>query len=321
MRTPIVATLLLLLPTAITAIAADAPPITAATFSSDGKQVLLGSQQGVEIRSWPELKTASGPKTDLLHVHDLCFSPDGQMLLVAGGSPGEGGTVEIWDWPKRERLNRAELHSDVVYRAAWFPSGKEFVTASADGTCRIVTLEKLETRLTYSGHSRPVLSTSFSGDGKYIASVGVDQTLQFWDASSGELVRKFDNHLATINDVAVKTTTVEKPLVVATASEDRTVRFWQPTIGRLMRFARLPSAPRCIVWTPDGSHLLAGCNDGRVQTIDPDTAEVLSETPLLQGRVHVIALTQVGSAGIAAGENGQVQSIAPDRSPQNLPGP
>jgi WD40 repeat protein len=287
------------------------PPYTAATFSPDGKQILLGSQRGLEIRSYPDWKLAGRLKTDLLNLHDLAFSPDGQTLLAAGGSPGEEGIVEVWDWKAQQRARRVAVHSDVVYRVAWSPMGSEWSTASADGTCRVIEHESGHSRLTYSGHSRPVLSLGYIAGGKYLASAGVDQTLQLWDAASGELVHKRDNHLAAINDLVLRPTTdAGSAPIVATAGEDRTVRFWQPVVGRMMRFAKLPSPPRVIAWTADGSRLLCGCTDGGLRIVDPDTAEIVSEEPLLKGRIQAIALSPDGSSGVVAGEDRGVRSIS-----------
>ena len=90
--------------------ATTAPPITAVAFATDGKHVILGSQAGIQILSWPELKKANHAKTDLSHVHDLAFSPDGKTLLVAGGSPAEEGTVEVFSWPELKRIDRSKAH-------------------------------------------------------------------------------------------------------------------------------------------------------------------------------------------------------------------
>ena len=75
-------------------------------------------------------------------------------------------------------------------------------------------------------------------------------------------------------------------MIVASISDDRTVRFWQPTIGRIMRFARLESVPLCLTWSRDGRRLVTGCADGAVRVIDPQTTalahtETIDEGPLL----------------------------------------
>jgi WD40 repeat protein len=268
--------------------AAAPPPITAAAFAPDGRAVLIGSQAGIEVRSWPELKVTGNIKTDLANVHDLAFAPDGKTLLAAGGSPGEAGIVEVLSWPAAERLQQISEHSDLVYRVAWSPDGKAFATAGADGFCRVFDLETGKCQVRYEGHSRAVLAIVYMPDGKGIVSAGVDQTLQLWDSSSGKPLRTLDNHLAAVNDLAVQPGTKTELPTVVSVSDDRTVRLWQPTIGRLMRFARLESPPRCAAWSADGNQLLVGCNDGTLQSIDPDTIAVTTINEKFAGRIHVL---------------------------------
>jgi WD40 repeat protein len=89
---------------------------------------------------------------------------------------------------------------------------------------------------------------------------------------------------------------------------DRTVRFWQPTIGRLLRFVKLPSEPRAVAWTNDGKSAIVACVDGRVRVVDPETAEVRSDLECLSGVAHCLAVTQDGIA-IVGGANGQIKSV------------
>ena len=76
------------------------PPITAAAFTPDGKQVVVGSQSGIELFSWPALQPRGSLPTRLLHIHDLEFSPEGTQLAAAGGRPAESGEVELFGWAR-----------------------------------------------------------------------------------------------------------------------------------------------------------------------------------------------------------------------------
>jgi WD40 repeat protein len=281
---------------------ADAP-ITAAALSPDRTQVVLGSQSGIEVRSWPELKPSKKLSTELANIHDLRFSPDGQTLLAAGGSPAESGAVDVLSWPAGQQLRRVADHSDVVYRVAWSPDGARWATAGADGLCQVYSTES-GTRLTrYQEHSRAVLSLAFL-DRETIASVAADQTVRLWEAASGRHLRTLDNHFGAVSDVSVRPGDSEpERRVVATIGEDRTLRLWQPAIGRLMRFARLSSIPRAIAWSPNGDRLFVGCNDGRIRIVDADTMEIVGELMSPTGRIHELALDAQGRI-LVCGENG-----------------
>jgi WD40 repeat protein len=280
--------------------AAAAPPITAAAFTPDGKQVLVGSQAGIEIRSWPGLAVTGRLETDLSHVHDLAFAPDGRTLLSAGGSPGASGVVEVWNWPDRKRTQRVEGHKDIVYHVAWSPDGRRWVTASGDNSCRVYSGGELVSR--YDGHSRPVLSVTFLPDGKSVVSAGVDQSLQVWETDTGKHLRTLDNHVAAVTGLAVRPgTAADAPPAVVSIGDDRTVRLWQPTVGRLVRFSRLPVKPQAVAWSPGGDHLLVGGADGRIRILDPDTLEVTAEKPAVDGRIYSLIPVPKGRGLLAGG--------------------
>jgi WD40 repeat protein len=291
----------------VAALACDAsqaaPPVTAAALTPDGGQVMLGSQRGIEIRSWPELKPITTLPTGLDHVHDLVFSPDGRWLLVAGGSPAEAGTVELRSWPDARLIRRVSEHKDLIYRVAWSPDGTRWGMAGADGICHIIAADTGQRLVRYEGHSRAVLTIAYLPDGQTIVSAGVDQTIQLWNSTTGNHLRTLDNHIGTVNEVAVQpAASQDVPAVVASISEDRTVRLWQPSIGRLMRFARLMSPPRTLAWSPSGDRLVIGCTDGHLRMVNPNTAEIISDTPALTGRIHTIIIDSRLNRILCAGD-------------------
>jgi WD40 repeat protein len=192
-----------------------------------------------------------------------------------------------------------------VYRAAWAPDGTRWASASADHTCRIHAADTGKVLVRYEGHSRPVLTVAFLPDGKTVVSAGVDQSLQVWTADAGKPVRTLDNHVGTANDVAVRPgTPADAPPVVVSVGDDRTVRLWQPTIGRLVRFARLPAKPLAVAWAPAGDRLLVGCADGRLRALDPDTLEVTDERAGPGGRAYLVVPKPGAGRELLAGGSG-----------------
>jgi WD40 repeat protein len=300
-------TVLLLVSTAAHSLLAAEPPITAAAFSPDGKSVVVGSQKGIEVRSWPALKRQRSIETKLAHVHHLAFSPDGKTLAAAGGAPREAGEVELHDWQKTAEPNPRYVHDDLTYQLAWSPDGSRLATAGADGLVHLLNNDgELLGKL--AGHSRGVLSVVWLGDGEHLLSASLDHSVRLWEVKSGELIRTLDNHTAEVRDLAVRPG--EHPLpMVASASADRTVRLWQPTIGRMVRFARLPEEPLDIAWTPDGSKLLAACTDGRLRVIDPDTVEVVRDIPAIDGWAYTVVAVPDGESALIGGSRGQLEAI------------
>jgi len=274
-------------------VAGAAEPTTAATMVPGGRAVLVAGPAGVQQVSWPAMQPVDRLASRLEHIHDLRFSPAGDRLVVAGGNPAEFGAVEIWDWPAGQLVSTIQTHQDVVYRVAWRSDGKELATASMDGSCCLITLAGEQLRRRFSGHSRPVLAIGYL-DHATLASAGVDQTLRIWRAEDGHLLRTLDNHLAAIHDMAVQPGPAGEGRRLVTVSQDQTVRLWQPAIGRLVRFARLPTAQLAVAWGDDQQVFAAG-QDGLIHAVDVQRMQVVQQWEGQVGVVHQILLADDGS--------------------------
>jgi WD40 repeat protein len=285
-----------------------APPVTALAFTPDGKSVVVGSQAGLEVRTWPELKRARTLATELVHVHDLAFAPDGKTLAAVGGAPAKSGTVELYRWPDGELLHRTSPHRDLIYAVGWRSDSAVFATASADRNVAIHETASAKTIRVLEGHSRGVLAVVFLPGDAGLVTAGIDESLRLWDVSNGELLRTLSNHTRPVHGLGLRPGGGEAPPLIASASEDRTVRLWQPTVGRLVRFVRLESAPLAAAWTADGRALLTACKDGRLRVIDPDTVEVLEDLPALDGVAYSLAAAPDGSV-LVGGQNGQLRRL------------
>lgn len=281
------------------------PPITAVTLTPDGREVLVGSQAGVELRTWPEMSMVAKVATGLEHVHDLAFAPDGKSLAMAGGTPGESGTVELWDWAGRQKLRSVGSHEDVVYRVAWSPDGERIASAGGDGICQVSGRADGGLVVKFSGHSGPVLSVRYI-DAITLASAGVDQTVRLWEVTDGKLRRTLDNHVGVVNDIALSPVGADGVADrMITIGEDRTVRLWQPRIGRMVRFAKLDVLPRCVAWPKDGHMVFVGGEDGVVRQFDIDDGlKVVGEMEGGVGRIHEMMFDPRGDRVLVAGERG-----------------
>jgi WD40 repeat protein len=300
-----------------------APPVVAIAVTPDGAQVVAGSQAGIQVVSLPELAAVSRLATKLEHVHDLAFSPRGDLLAVAGGSPGERGIVELWEWPAGKLQATLAAGDDVAYSVAWNAEGTQLAVASGDKSVRLMAAQGASddtpthsagapVPTTLRPHSAAVLAVAWLGDDNLVLSAGVDQTIRVLKPASGETVRSLDNHTGAVRDLAVRVRRRNGPTVVASAGADRTVRFWQPGIGRLVRFARLPVAPTAICWTEDAAHVLVACEDGRLRAIDYESLAITELAEHLEGWAHDVTILPGDKSALLAGERGQLRIVRLD---------
>jgi len=282
-------------------------PITALTFSADSQRVIAGSQHGLMMMDWPRLDNKQIKPLEMDSIHDVSFSPDGRHLLVAGGSPGSVGVVQLRSWPDLELIRSWSEHQDVVYAIAWRADGQEWVSSSWDGYCRVCKIDATASHVTMKSHSGPVFAATYLSNGQ-IATAGADRTIVVWDSASGLPSKVLRQPIGAVHALAYQLVVHAKngePLL-ASASEDRTVRFWQPSIGRMVRFQRFKNTPRSIAWTQDGSGLLVGCDDGTVFQLDAIT---LTHPEILHQGESVMNLIIVKDGAACLTEHSSIKKL------------
>ncbi|WP_210421365.1 WD40 repeat domain-containing protein [Roseimaritima ulvae] len=293
------------------------PPITALTLSADQTTLVAGSQLGVHVISWPELERTPVRDVGFSQIHDLKFSPDGKQLLIVGGAAGEYGEWKLVSWPELEVIATRTSHSDVIYSATWL-SDDQFVTGAADNDLIHWRLSGGEGKIlrVVHGHSRRVLCVAAIGEQQLLVSAGIDQVLRVWSSEQGVLaeppLRNLDNHTGAVCDLAVRPGEHAIPHL-ASASVDKTVRFWQPTIGRLLRFSRLPVEPSSIAWSLDGERLAIGCSDGKLRIVNPNTVENEQTLEGIEGWIFEVTAAVDGSFAVA-GASGAIARVLPAKS-------
>ena len=285
------------------------PPITSLAFSPDGKSVVACSQAGLHVYDFPTLNLQRMIKAEARNIHDLAFSPDGDQLAVGGGNPAIKGIIEIFSWPEGKSLSILTEHRDSVTAVAWRDAS--LASASLDRRIILWDLHTATPIQQLEGHSKGVSSLCFLSDKEILVSTGIDQSVRVWDLTSGTLMRNMNNHTLPAHDLALRPNGTGLPMV-ASVSDDRTVRFWQPTIGRMVKFARLAEAPLNVAWLNNGARIVAACADGAIRLVDPDSVEVTGEIPALDGWAYSLAVHPTDGSIIIGGPNAQVKRIIPD---------
>src|SRR5258708_5400588 len=118
------------------------------------------------------------------------------------------------------------------------------------------------TLYTYHGHTSIITGVAWSPDGKRIASASQDETVQVWDATTGDNVLTYRGHTGTVTALAWSPDGVH----IASASQDGAVQLWNATTGAYMYTYHGHAGPvNAVAWSPDGRYIASGSDDHQVQ--------------------------------------------------------
>jgi eukaryotic-like serine/threonine-protein kinase len=158
-------------------------PIRQATFSGDGRILLLGCRDG-KARLWDVAKDVEiDPEHRPRHAYPItavAFDPK-RSRVVTGC---HAGTVRVWDTSRRALLKELRQNAGEIVALAFSPDAKLLLTASDDGTARFVDAESGAQLGPALHHSDAVLCVAFDPNGKTVLTGARDGIVQRWSVPS-----------------------------------------------------------------------------------------------------------------------------------------
>ncbi|VTS05457.1 WD40 repeat domain-containing serine/threonine protein kinase [Tuwongella immobilis] len=212
----------------------------------------------------------------LPRVWAMDLSRDGQLLLLGCDDRQARVYQRV---PKGFVLHRSLMHEFPVQGAAFTPDGQTIATFAQSGSTAIWLWNTADgQRLrTLTGHVGPIVSMSFSGSGKWLASGSFDRTLRIWEVDSGRERSMIRGHGERLRSVAFSP---EQNRVV-TGGMDHRICLWQPLASDVDP-TQLPGGGERTVAIVDGSQrwIMTARPNGMVDLVGLDwDGRSLQRTP------------------------------------------
>ncbi|MEC7201331.1 MAG: c-type cytochrome domain-containing protein, partial [Verrucomicrobiota bacterium] len=267
------------------------PLITSLDYSADGAWLAVSGFHEVLLHR----SDGSGLQRRLIglsqRIESVRFSPDSSKLAMAGGLPGRMGELQIWDVASGELDLSIPVSYDTLYGVSWSPDGQLVAVGCTDNTLRAFRLEDGQQVLFQGSHNDWVIDTIFGTEGKYLVSVGRDQTAKLTEVAT----ERFVDNITSITPGALRggiQSVTRHPLrneILIGAADGtpqiyRMVRQTKRVIGDnanlVRRFAPMTGRVFGVDYSPDGKRITAASSlDGKgyVNVYASDIDSALSE--------------------------------------------
>lgn len=165
--------------------------------------------------------------------------------------------VEVWDTKEKKIINSLSIKGSGMQGFAYSPNGTEIAIVSDSMIVKLQTVDNLDS-VSIIQHNSLLNSVSYSSDGKYICSIGNNNSICLWDAIKNTLIRQIPINLNN-NSYCEFHPFENKVLVELSKTEIGSIDL---TCGNITKYINdnnyKISNPK---YSPNGEFIAAICND------------------------------------------------------------
>jgi WD40 repeat protein len=186
-------------------------------MAPSGQQVLAGLKDG-RLLSW-DLATGKEQLFQLGHgseVVALALTSTGERLAAGH----DDGTIRIWDVVNFRQVGQISGYGG--WGALTFSPRHDLLVGVGGNSVMVWSAGNGTVRWELRGHTRPVLATAFSPDGRSLASAGEDGSVRVWSVGTGKLLHVHPGHPTAVQSLAYS----RDGRYLASGGSDGTVRLY-----------------------------------------------------------------------------------------------
>ncbi|KAG0280977.1 hypothetical protein BGZ95_007652 [Linnemannia exigua] len=243
------------------------------------------------------------------------YSPNGYLLAVAEWNGGIDIYEREWTTTTWSRMRRIETNSIGINDCVFCPHNEQIASGGKDGKVRLWDVKSSrnsgsgngsdgggkgdgdsDPSWILEGHTRGVVSLSYSATGKKICSSSYDKTIRLWSRMTGQCLFVLEGHTDDVMGVRylhrdseyIRWAFIEESTYLFSVGMDETIRTWHAETGRVGTVLKSPIGRlRCIALSADMMAL--GGENGSIQLWSTKGKKSLG--PVLYG--HTDSVTSV----------------------------
>jgi WD40 repeat protein/predicted Ser/Thr protein kinase len=193
-------------------------------------------------------------------VYTLCYSPDQNVLAVAG----QDAVVRLFEPSTGKIVREIKTGQVEVNGVAFSPSGTELATAGDDGTVRLWDLSTAAQLWTCKPHPNKAFQLVFMRDGTSVLSCGDDPVIRVLDARGGEIVSALNGHRGDLQSIVLSA----DGKTLASIGSDELARLWDVASKTELIARTTGRGGECVLFNDDCSLFFFGTGDGRIEAMN-----------------------------------------------------